>query len=318
MPAVPAASASRAVILDTDIGTDVDDAMALALLLGLPGADLLGVTTVYGDTELRARLARRYGALAARDLRVRAGAGATLSGREVWWAGHEGSLHSGLEKESYEDGSAVEWMVRTAAERPGQVDVLAIGPLTNIALALDADPAFAENVRTLWVMGGSFDGAERTEHNFRSDAVAAARVFGSGIRTVVTGLEVTRRVRVLDTHLRELKVAGPLGAALVADIDQWWKFWDEQWNVPHDPVAVLSLARPELFTLSGPGTVRIELDGEDAGASTFVPDTAQGAAQDTVEGTGGAAGRTRLVLDLDAEAVAEEIVRGIVAAGAGR
>ncbi len=314
MLVVPAASTARAVILDTDIGTDVDDAMALALLLGLPGANLLGVTTVYGDTELRARLARRYGALAGRDLRVRAGAGATLSGREVWWAGHEGSLHSGLEEESYEHESAVEWMVRTVAERPGQVDVLAIGPLTNIALALDTDPSFAENVRTLWVMGGAFDDVERTEHNFRSDATAARRVFTSGIRAVVTGLEVTRRVRVLDTHLRELKVAGPLGAALVADIDQWWKFWDEQWNVPHDPVAVLSLVRPELFTLSGPGTVHIEPDGEDAGASTFVPDAAQG----TVPGAGGTGGGARLVLDLDTEAVAEEIVRGIVTAGNGR
>lgn len=315
MPAVPSASDPRAVILDTDIGTDVDDAMALSLILGLPGVDLLGVSTVYGDTVLRARLARRYGALAEYGFPVRAGEGTPLSGREVWWAGHEGSLHSGLAEETHEDGPAADWMVRTVAERPGQVDVLAIGPLTNIALALDADPAFAENVRTLWVMGGAFGGPERTEHNFRSDATAADRVFSSGIRAVVTGLEVTRRVKVLDTHLRQLKVAGALGEALVADIDQWWRFWDEQWNVPHDPVAVLSLARPDLFTLSEPGTVRIETDGEDAGASTFVPGTGGGAGS---AGAPGGEGRTRLVRDLDTKAVAEQIVRGIVAAGSGR
>lgn len=297
---MPSAPTAHAVVLDTDIGTDVDDAMALALLLGLPGVDLLGVTTVYGDTALRARLARRYGALAGRDLTVRAGEGPPLSGREVWWAGHEGSLHTGLGEETYERGSAVRWMVETVAERPGEIDVLAIGPLTNIALALDADPDFADNVRTLWVMGGAFDDVERTEHNFRSDATAADRVFTSGIRAVVTGLEVTRRVKVLEEHLRRLRSAGALGEALVADIDQWWKFWDEQWNVPHDPVSVLSMVRPELFTLSEPGTVRIQLDGEDAGASVFTP---------------GGSGRTRLVRDLDAVAVPEEIVRGIVTAG---
>lgn len=274
------AAAAHSVILDTDIGTDVDDAMALALVLGLPEADLLGVTTVYGDTALRARLARRYGSLAGHDLPVRAGRGPTLSGREVWWAGHEGSLHSGLDGEAYDGEPAVDWMVRTVAERPGRVDVLAIGPLTNIALALDADPAFAENVRTLWVMGGAFGEGAETEHNFRSDATAADRVFSSGIRAVVTGLEVTRRVKVLEPHLRRLEAAGALGEALVADIDQWWRFWNEQWNVPHDPVAVLSLARPELFTLSEPGTVRIEADGENAGAGVF---------------TAGGGGRTRLV-----------------------
>jgi purine nucleosidase len=300
---MPAAPTARAVVLDTDIGTDVDDAMALALLLGLPGVDLLGVATVYGDTALRARLARRYGSLAGLALPVRAGEGKPLSGREVWWAGHEGSLHTGLDGEAYEDGSAVEWLVRTVAERPGEVDVLAIGPLTNIALALEADPGFAENVRTLWVMGGAFDDVERTEHNFRSDALAAHRVFSSGIRAVVTGLEVTRRVKVLEPHLRRLGAAGALGGALAADIDQWWKFWDEQWNVPHDPVAVLSMVRPELFTLSEPGTVLIETEGEDAGASVFRP---------------GGGGRTRLVRDLDTAEVPEEIVRGIVAAGTGR
>ncbi|MFD6095797.1 nucleoside hydrolase [Nocardiopsis flavescens] len=301
MTAGPAAPDTRAVILDTDIGTDVDDAMALSLILGLPGLDLLGVTTVYGDTGLRARLARRYAALAGRDLPVRAGAGATLSGREVWWAGHEGTLHPGLEEESYEAEPAVEWMTRTVAARPGEVDVLAVGPLTNIALALEADPSFAENVRTLWVMGGAFGDVERTEHNFRSDATAAARVFASGLRTVVVGLEVTRRVKVGDAELDRLRAAGPLGEALAADIDQWWKFWDEQWNVPHDPVAVLTLARPDLFTLSGPGTVRIAPDGEFAGESTFE--------------AGGPQGRTHLVRGLEADAVVEEMVGGIVSAG---
>lgn len=68
----------RPVVLDTDIGSDVDDAMALALLLGTPELDLLGVTTVYGDTLLRARIARRYASLAGRDVPVHAGESAPV------------------------------------------------------------------------------------------------------------------------------------------------------------------------------------------------------------------------------------------------
>ncbi|MEV5962175.1 nucleoside hydrolase [Kribbella sp. NPDC051952] len=79
------------IILDTDIGSDVDDAMALAQLMGTPGFDLVEVHTVYGDTRLRAQIARRYAALAGLEVDVVAGTAKPLSGREVWWAGHEGT-----------------------------------------------------------------------------------------------------------------------------------------------------------------------------------------------------------------------------------
>ncbi|MBB6405575.1 nucleoside hydrolase [Arthrobacter sp. AZCC_0090] len=294
--------AEHRIILDTDIGSDVDDALALALILGSPEAELLGVTTVYGDTLLRARLARRLGKLAGRDVPVYCGIGTPLSGRDVWWPGHEGSLHEGLENESIQDEDAVNYLLRQVAEHPGEVDIVAIGPLTNIAAALKEDPAFERNVRHLWIMGGAF-GTGEVEHNFRSDDLSASIVFKSSLNITVTGLEITRKVEMRRDQLELISAAGPLGAALDADIRQWWEFWNEEWNVPHDPITVLTLLRPGLFDLSVQGTVSIAGGGESAGLSTFMPD---------------ASGKVRRVTTIDANSVAAEISSRIVSAGSTR
>lgn len=292
----------RPVILDTDIGSDVDDAMALALLLASREVDLLGITTVYGDTLLRARIARRYTSLAGRDVPVFAGLAEPRSGRPVWWAGHEGSLHQALADEPVDPMPAVDFLLRSARAHAGTLEVIAIGPLTNIAAAIDQDPTFAARVRRLWVMGGDFAGGE-AEHNFRSDSVAAVTVFGSGIATVVSGLEITRQLTIGADQLARLRAAGPLGAALGADIDQWWEFWNESWNVPHDPVTVLTLTRPDLFTLSDGGRIGVTTQGEaEEGRSHFEAEPG---------------GSSRIVRALAAERVAEEIIEGIVAAGVG-
>ncbi|BCW49960.1 nucleoside hydrolase [Arthrobacter sp. StoSoilB13] len=202
--------AQHRIILDTDIGSDVDDALALALIFGSPEAELLGVTTVYGDTLLRARLAKRFGKLSGRDIAVYQGIASPKSGREVWWPGHEGSLHEGLPQEIIESEDAVAYLVREVANHPGEIDVMAIGPLTNIAAALEADPAFERNVRHLWIMGGAF-GTGETEHNFRSDDQAARTVFASSLNITVTGLEVTRQVEMRRDQLELIAAGRPAG-----------------------------------------------------------------------------------------------------------
>lgn len=284
----------HSVIFDTDLGTDVDDALALAVLLGAPEVEIRAVTTVYGDTLLRARLASRYAGLARRRVRAVAGTGPTRSGREVWWAGHEGTLHEQLEKEPVDPADAVDVMVDAVLAEPGAIDIVAVGPLTNLAAAIDRDGAFARSVRRLWLMGGSFE-SDEPEHNVRSDVDAAARVFESGIPTTIATLEATRRVRLESEQIDVIARSGPLGAALERDIHQWWAFWNETWNVPHDPVTVLALTQPSLFTLSEPGRVEVS----PVGVTRFVPD---------------AKGWVQWVVGLDEAAVAAAIVEGVVAA----
>lgn len=289
-------SETHRVILDTDIGTDVDDLMALALILGTPGIDLLAVTTVYGDTTLRARMTKRIAEIAGASIPVHAGLADTLSGREVWWAGHEGRLYEGLDRHEPDGSDAVSVLVDTVCAAPGTVDVIAIGPLTNIAAAIRRDDRFAGAVRHLWIMGGSFSDAE-PEHNLRSDAEAAEVVFAAGIPITVSGLDVTRRIEMGRDALARISASGPLGRAIEAEIVQWWEFWKTEWNVPHDPVTVLTMTAPALFT-STTGTVEILRGGDNEGISRFH------------EGDG----HVRVVTGLDAPAVAEAIVRGIEAA----
>ncbi|MEQ4719519.1 nucleoside hydrolase [Nonomuraea sp. B19D2] len=283
------------VIFDTDIGTDVDDALALAVLLGSPEVDLLGCTTVYGDTRLRARLAKRLARLADRSLTVVPGAGRPLTDRPVWWAGHEGRLFADLDAEQVDQGDAAAYLVDQVSRAPGQVDVVAVGPLTNIANAITASPSFARDVRHLWIMGGRFDGP-KPEHNLKCDPEAAAIVFGSGAPITVTGLEITTTVRMDAADVAAIAEAGALGKALKAEIEQWWRFWNEEWNNPHDPIAVLTMLVPDLFAVTPEGRVAVGADG----SSTFE------------EGSG----RTRVTTSALTEPVAREIVRRIVAAAA--
>jgi purine nucleosidase len=294
-------SALHRVILDTDIGTDVDDLMALGLILGSPDIDLVGVTTVYGDTRLRAQLTTRVLQAAGRTIPVHAGASSTWSGRDVWWAGHEGVLHENLDDEQYESDNAIRFLVDTVLASPGEIELIAIGPLTNIASAIAADSRFAASVRHLWIMGGAFD-TDEAEHNFRSDAVAARVVFGAGIPTTVTGLEVTRRIHIGASELKRIAASGELGRVVQSEVEQWWKFWGTEWNVPHDPVTVLTMTRPDLFLFSEAGTVSIAESG-DVGVSRFAS---------------GIAGRTRITTGLDAPATSAAIVDGIVAGSSAR
>ena len=182
---------------------------------------------------------------------------------------------------------------------PGEIDLIAIGPLTNIAHAIAEDPRFAASVRHLWIMGGAFD-SDETEHNFRSDAVAARAVFAAGIPTTVTGLEVTRQIHIGAPELQRIAASGELGQLVQSEIEQWWKFWDTEWNVPHDPVTVLTLTQPDLFRFSDVGVVTIA-DGDEDGVSRFEP---------------GRGGRTRITIGLDAAATSSAIVDGIMVGSA--
>lgn len=283
-------------ILDTDIGTDVDDAMTLIQLIGSSKAPEMTITTVYGDTGLRAQIAKRYCKLASSEIKVFAGETKTLSGKDIWLSGLEGSLHEGLDDESYETLSAVDHLINSANEFGGELVILAIGPLTNIAQACLRDPSFSSKVKHLYVMGGRFVDGD-AEHNFVSDSVAADIVFSAGFEATVVGLEATHRIKMPSDLIERIRLSGPAGLALSNDIYQWWEFWKETWNVPHDPIAALTFLDESLFTFSGLGAISVVNEGPDVGKSVFAPGE----------------GKHRIVLDFEPERVAEEIVRAIEA-----
>ena len=150
----------RRIVLDTDIGTDVDDALALALALASPELELVAITTVAGDTTVRARIAARLLALAGRrDVPVHAGSARSLATPGGFaWFGHEGEGILDGTPDAIAGEPAVDALLRLFRE-DGALELVAIGPLTNLAVALERDPTFACRVSRLTVMGGWLRGA---------------------------------------------------------------------------------------------------------------------------------------------------------------
>lgn len=275
-----------ALVLDTDIGSDVDDLLALAVLLGSPELTVAAVTTVYGDVALRARIVANVYAAAHHPVPlIAAGSGETRSGRPAWWAGHEGSTMVDLDEHEFDQALSA---IRTLeAARL----VVPIGPLTNVAAAIEGSRC---RIHQIYMMGGAFDG--RTEHNIRSDVDAAAAVFDSGIDLTTVGIEMTEQVRFTESELSDLE--GDLGGLIAREVHRYWTFAEQTWNNPHDPIAILMMVAPDLFTFD---RGRIRVDTRDH-VTRFELDPG---------------GPHRIVRELDVDGVRRELVKRIRRACAG-
>jgi inosine-uridine nucleoside N-ribohydrolase len=214
------------VIFDTDIGTDIDDAYALAVIVRRPELELRGVTTVSGDTVARARLAAKLLAVAggrSAAVPVYAGKpGASQYMKQVDWA-------AGYASASLHDRGAVEFMRREIEARPGQVTLIAVGELTNIAALLDAGPGVAKKIRAIALMGGAIhrgyapDSKPEPEWNIKSNAAAARTVFSSGVPLLVAPLDSTADLRLSPEMRVQLFSRGtPLNDAL-ASLNSIWR-----------------------------------------------------------------------------------------------
>jgi purine nucleosidase len=289
----------RPVILDTDIGSDVDDILALVMLAKSPELQLIGITTVYGDTIHRARIAQATCAMLERpDLKIVAGAPKPISGRQVYWAGHEGEGMQDLASIAIDTSlKAEEYLVASADQSSGELEILAIGPLTNIAKAIQYSAEFKSRVKHLYLMGGAF-WLDRAEHNIRCDLDAARIVFESGIPITAVGLDLTLRVWITERDVQKIAtLPNQLGKTLENEIRTWWTFCDLDRNHPHDPLAGLAMIHPEIFRFEY-ADVKVGSSGRDF-AKTMVTNLGHG--------------RVRLASDVLVRTAEKEIVRRIVA-----
>ncbi len=295
------------VILDTDIGTDVDDCLALALILASPELRLEGVTCVYGDVSLRARMVLKLLRLRGRaDVPVLTGADKPLLGlRPVYWAGHEGAglLEPGDEALAPAAGHAADFIIRTVMEHPARIHLIAIGPLTNVALALLREPRLAERVAGLTIMGGAVRGTDSlhlpyVEHNIRCDPEAAHVVLSSGAPATLVPLDVTTRVRIDPAGVARVRAGGtPFHAAVAEQIERYPRFRDRGFTFLHDPLAVAALVRPDLVRLEA-----LHVDVERAGRHAAGATLARAPAGD-------APANARVALGVDAGRFEEFLVR---------
>jgi len=223
----PRAEAAPApVILDTDIGTDIDDAYALAALMQRHDLQLLGVTTVSGDAVARARLAAKFlsrGGPKWAAVPVYAGAStATQYMKQADWA-------AGFQSPSLHESGAVEFMKKAIEAHPGQVTLIAIGELTNIAALLQADPSIAKRIKAISLMGGSVKrgyaagSKPEAEWNIKSNAKAAQAVFGSGVPLRVAPLDSTADLVVTPEMRAELFAQGSAISDALAALNSIWR-----------------------------------------------------------------------------------------------
>jgi purine nucleosidase len=248
-------------IIDTDIGTDVDDALALTQIIGSRPFYGTSVTTVYGDVEMRAQIASNYCRLMGSKLEIYAGESKTISGKEVWTSGMEGNLHDALNVQDIQTSSGVEHIISLLKDSDLSVELLAIAPLTNLATALRNSAESLNDVKKVYLMGGRFSPG-KVEHNIFSDVDAAKEVLHSALRIDVVGIEITSELQINIKEFLSLQKMGAAGLLLYKEIEQWAKYWNRDWIVPHDSIAFLMKSKPELFEFSNLGEIEVFDDGK--------------------------------------------------------
>lgn len=274
-------AAPQSVIFDTDPG--IDDAMALYVLARHPAIRLRAITTVFGNAAVATttRNALALAALYGLDLPVAAGAAGPLLPRQDQdfpahvhgedGLGGMGALAPAPQRE-VEGRPAHELICELVNAEPGQITLVAVGPLTNLALALRHDPGIAAKVRQVVVMGGAFgthghggNVSPVAEANIINDPEAADEVFAAAWPVVIVGLDVTQEVVMKHDYLAALKGrGGQAGDFLWAVTRHYQDFYHARDGIggiySHDASAAVYVAAPEAFGLRG-GPVRVVLDG---------------------------------------------------------
>ena len=262
-------------IIDTDPG--IDDALAIFMALASPELEVVALTTVFGnvDVDTATRNALRLLEIAGRsDLPVAAGAAAPLSGA---WRGPiqhihgddgQGNTHLPPPRAKPSRMTAAELLI-DASREDGELSLLTLGPLTNLALALDQDPGLADRLREVVVMGGNAlvpgNATPAAEANVWNDAEAADLVFGHMEAVTMVGLDVTHEVIWNGERIAALGRSPKVTTRHLADLlDFYHAFFQNSHGFDgvylHDPTAVAYLLDPTLFTTQ-PWPLRVEVEG---------------------------------------------------------
>jgi purine nucleosidase len=245
-------SMAQLAIVDTDIGDDIDDAFALALALRGPELKILGVTTTFGDTELRARLLDRYlKAVGRADIPVAAGPESktdNIMTQRTYAMQAPAMVHA--------DGAT--FLLDQIRKHPGQITLIAIGPLFTVQAAIERDPATFRNLKRVVMMGGSIergydgkDGERRppdAEWNILQNPAGAKALLASGVPVFLMPLDSTQIHLEAADRNRIFAHGSPLTDQLTLLYHQWMAGTESHSPTPtlFDPVAVTYTFRPDL------------------------------------------------------------------------
>ncbi len=250
------------ILLDTDIGSDIDDAVCLAYLLKHPRCELVGVTTVTGEPQDRARLASAVCRAAGRpDIPIYSGVDKAMLGpTRQKGAPQAAVLPRWDHQEDFEPYAAVPFLRDVIRSRPGEITLLTIGPLTNAGALFAMDPEIPKLLKGFTLMCGRFvnRGAVNppVEWNALGDPYATAICYAADVSPHVSvGIDVTRKVTMPADECRRRFRGGPLD--VVADMAEVW-FQRAPRITFHDPLAAAILFEPDLCTYEQ-GEVEVEV-----------------------------------------------------------
>ena len=262
-------------LFDTDIGSDIDDAVALAYLLREPRCELLGITTVTGEARERAMLASAVCRAAGREeVPIHAGIESPLLvGQKQPHAPQKAALARWSHRGDFAPNEAVPFLRSVIRSRPGEVTLLAVGPFTNVAVLFALDPEISRLLKRLVIMGGAYSTgrkrADRLEWNTSCDPHAAAMLFRSRSELTAYGLDVTLECTMSAKECRDRFRGGALD--VVADMAEVW-FANREEIRFHDPLAAVGVFEPEVCEYRI-GTVEVDLAGaRTMGVTRFTED----------------------------------------------
>jgi purine nucleosidase len=259
------------IILDCDPG--IDDALAIAFAHGHPGIELVGITSVAGNVGLAKTTANALAVcefIGAGGTPVTAGCDGPLvrpaiDAREVHGDSGLGGASLPPPVSEAAPGHAIDYIIDTIGAAPGEITLVATGPLTNIALAVKREPRLPGWVRDFVIMGGSSGRGNVTpaaEYNIWADPEAAAAVFRAGWTVTMLGLDVTLRTGATAAVLERMRDLGRLGNDLLLPALAQYMSVSEPGGPPvHDVCAVAWVAQPDVFGLV-PARVQVETAGQ--------------------------------------------------------
>ncbi len=255
----------KKILLDTDIGTDIDDSVCLAYLLSQPECDLLGITTVSGEPVKRAMLASAICKAKGKEVPIYPGIETPFIIKQHQPEAQQAkALPKWPHEEHFPMGEAITFMRDTILANPNEVTLLAIGPLMNVALLFKTYPEVVPLLHELVIMGGRFENGlphmPEAEWNILNDPHAAAIVYNAPLKRFRSvGLDVTMQV----TMNRE-EVHRYFTAPVLQPVKDFSDVWFEMCDITtfHDPLAATVIFKEDICTFT-PGTVRVELTADE-------------------------------------------------------
>ena len=249
------------IIFDTDPG--VDDAFALLYALNHPNINVLGITTVFGNVpvERSTKNALILTEMVNKGTFVYQGANKPLernvSNYPSFIHGHDGLGDTNHPQSKFNASKldAAQFIINEINENSGNINLVAVGPLTNIANAIKQDPSIINKVNSIFIMGGSWlAGGNITpvaEANIYNDPEAAEIVFKSGLPIIMVGLDVTHKVFLSQKDIDKLSSLNNSGKFLKKISNIYMKFYKDTKDMDgcffHDATAVIAMTNPEFF-----------------------------------------------------------------------